>query len=388
MKHAPHPSLPAILFGGPPHSGKSVLIYSVSQALRRRGVPHYVLRACPDGEGDWANESDQTLVQTIRDKGDFTPNFMAEMVSYLQKRQMPLLVDVGGKPRPWQETIFTHCTHAVLLIRADAPHAPQEWTERLTRHNLPLIAQLTSQLQGENSVTSHDPLTGLITQLERGQQAQGASFTALVNLLEQILTQPAQQASRQHQQQLAAAWHFVDVGNMPAELGRMDGRWQPADLPPLLRRLPADQPIALYGRAPVWVYTCAARHTHAAPFQQFDSRLGWIRPPTLTLGDLAPAQAAPSFWQTRWDNWHGLPLLELQLASQLLDLETAHHLPLPPIPTDQPLIISGKLPLWFSTALARQLAHLPLLAFFQPQVGAVVIHATDSAYPVGHVLPS
>ncbi|MCA9981656.1 MAG: hypothetical protein KDD89_12505, partial [Anaerolineales bacterium] len=89
MKHAPQSSFPAILFGGPPHSGKSVLIYSVSQALRTRGVPHYVLRACPDGEGDWANESDQTLVQTIRNKGDFTPQFIAEMANYLQKRQMP-----------------------------------------------------------------------------------------------------------------------------------------------------------------------------------------------------------------------------------------------------------------------------------------------------------
>ncbi len=46
---------PAILVGGPPHSGKSVLTYSLTQALRRRGVDHYVLRAAPDGEGDWAN---------------------------------------------------------------------------------------------------------------------------------------------------------------------------------------------------------------------------------------------------------------------------------------------------------------------------------------------
>ena len=51
--------LPAVLIGGPPHSGKSVLIYSLSQALRARGVAHYALRACPDGEGDFSNETDQ-----------------------------------------------------------------------------------------------------------------------------------------------------------------------------------------------------------------------------------------------------------------------------------------------------------------------------------------
>lgn len=31
-------TLPAILFGGPPHSGKSVLAYHVSRDLRERGI--------------------------------------------------------------------------------------------------------------------------------------------------------------------------------------------------------------------------------------------------------------------------------------------------------------------------------------------------------------
>jgi len=43
---------PALMIGGPPHSGKSVLAYSLTQALRARQIDHYLLRACPDGEGD------------------------------------------------------------------------------------------------------------------------------------------------------------------------------------------------------------------------------------------------------------------------------------------------------------------------------------------------
>ena len=57
--------LPAVLVGGPPHSGKSVLIYSLSQALRARGIDHYALRACPDGEGDWSNEALPQLVLSL-----------------------------------------------------------------------------------------------------------------------------------------------------------------------------------------------------------------------------------------------------------------------------------------------------------------------------------
>src|SRR5512136_651193 len=65
--------LPAVLVGGPPHSGKSVLAYALSRALRERGVAHYLLRACPDGEGDWSQEAEQSLVRQIRIKGSYTP---------------------------------------------------------------------------------------------------------------------------------------------------------------------------------------------------------------------------------------------------------------------------------------------------------------------------
>ena len=45
-------SLPAILIGGPPHAGKSVLFYSLTHALRERHIPHHAIRACLDGEGE------------------------------------------------------------------------------------------------------------------------------------------------------------------------------------------------------------------------------------------------------------------------------------------------------------------------------------------------
>src|SRR5579884_757693 len=48
--------LPAVLVGGPPHAGKSVLFYQLTQALRERGIAHFAIRACPDGEGDWFHE--------------------------------------------------------------------------------------------------------------------------------------------------------------------------------------------------------------------------------------------------------------------------------------------------------------------------------------------
>ncbi len=40
--------LPAILIGGPPKVGKSVLTYNLTRELRRFNIPHYVFRASAD----------------------------------------------------------------------------------------------------------------------------------------------------------------------------------------------------------------------------------------------------------------------------------------------------------------------------------------------------
>jgi len=63
-------TLPAVALGGPPHSGKSVLAYSLTQALRARDVPHYLLRAYPpDYEGDWFFAAEPETVRHLRFKG-------------------------------------------------------------------------------------------------------------------------------------------------------------------------------------------------------------------------------------------------------------------------------------------------------------------------------
>ncbi len=59
--------LPAILIGGPPNAGKSVLLYNLTQALYERGVRHHILRACPDGEGNYFQEGHPVTVSSLRE---------------------------------------------------------------------------------------------------------------------------------------------------------------------------------------------------------------------------------------------------------------------------------------------------------------------------------
>ncbi len=137
---------PAEMIGGPPHSGKSVLVYALSQAQ----VAHYVLRACPDGEGDWSQETSKDQVRLSRQKGQFSDEFVEGVRHDIERRHLPLLVDVGGKPTLEQEQIVRACTHAVLL--SATPEGLAEWRERAERCGLILIAELQSVLQGEDRI--------------------------------------------------------------------------------------------------------------------------------------------------------------------------------------------------------------------------------------------
>src|SRR5947209_11210346 len=149
--------LPAVLVGGPPHAGKSVLFYQLTQALRELGVPHHAIRACPDGEGNWFHEGDPDTVSRIRvSQGSEWPATFVQRISQdLEHRCLPLLVDMGGKPKPSQESLFRFCTHSILLLRVDKPEATQHWERLVTENNLLPLARFFSLENGNSTVTSH-----------------------------------------------------------------------------------------------------------------------------------------------------------------------------------------------------------------------------------------
>ncbi len=150
--------LPAILFGGPPHAGKSVLIYSLSQALRKCNIDHYAIRANPDGEGDWSQEIAKNEFDVIRHKSDWTPEFVQSICRDLEGRQLPFLVDIGGRPEEWQKCILNQCTHSVLLLHPDEEHTIQFWHQLVESSSLVPLAVLYSKLEGNSTITSTEPI--------------------------------------------------------------------------------------------------------------------------------------------------------------------------------------------------------------------------------------
>jgi CRISPR-associated protein Csx3 len=376
---------PAVMIGGPPHSGKSVLAYSLSQALRAGGVVHYVLRAFPDGEGDWANEADQALVRRIRVKGEGTPQWIGRVCRDIARRHLPLIVDVGGRPSAWQEAVFDACTHAVLLTPDEA--ARSAWRRLAARHGLPVLADLRSVLAGEDRVDAPGPiLHGQIGGLERGRTARGPAFEALAGRLAALFAYDEAELRAAHLS-LAPAELVVELSRVGRAVGAGGEwqRWQPGHLPALLDYLPAATPLATYDRGPNWLYAALALHTYPEPLYQFDVRLGWVAPPELVV---APSPAEEAALIARPLARPGHTRLELVLAEDYLDYGEADGLSVPPLAVDTGVVLSGKLPMWMWTALARAYAHAPWLAVFQPQLGgrAVVVASREVEVAVGSLV--
>lgn len=368
--------LPAVLIGGPPHTGKSVLAYSLTRVLRARNVPHYVLRAYPDGEGDWANESDQELVRAIRVKGFGSPEWIARINRDLDRRHLPLIVDVGGKPTAWQETVFDHCTHAIVLARDEASRA--EWLARVERHGLVLLADVYSDLNGQDELRESETiLRGTLAGLERGQVARGVLFDALVNRLAILFAYSGDELRALHLAH-APTELVLELNRLGKTLNALDpnGNWLPSALPRVLDYLPSATSLALYDRAPNWLYAALALFVHPAPLYQFDVRLGWVTPPTLELG--TPPEDSPLLIHLTRQADHAR--IELQLRESYLDYTQAEGLVVPKVPDDTPIVLSGKLPLWLWSVLAITYARASWLGIYQPQLnGAVIVSANESA---------
>lgn len=352
---------PAVAIGGPPHAGKSVLAYSLSQALRARDVQHYVLRAYPDGEGDWANEAQQELVRRIRIKDWGSPRWVERISRDILNRHLPLIVDVGGRPTPWQEAILDCCTHLVLLHRdEDSRH---RWRNLARRHGLPFLADLRSELHGEQVVEEEGHiLQGVITGLERGTMASGLAFDALLGRLCLLFAYSPEEIRQAHMAQ-APAETVVDLARLARALGADPDRWQPEDLPRMLEYLPEGVPLGLYGRGPAWIYAAVANLTHPSPFHQFDVRLGWVGPPALTFEEKGGEGPLHVQVCTREDYIR----LEVSIEGSYLDYAEAQGVGLPPIPQGKGVILSGKLPLWLWTGLALAYRTAPWVAVYQPQ---------------------
>lgn len=374
--------LPAVMFGGPPHAGKSVLFYSLTQALRERGIRHHAIRACPDGEGNWSQESDQETVSRIRQRGQWSDLFVRRLSQDLSHRGLPFLVDMGGRPQGSQRSLFGLCTHSILLVKENEPALTVLWDDLVTEHALQPLARVHSRLEGEEVLTARTPLIeGTITGLVRAKEkrAGGVVFDALLERVAALFTSYSPQELERafFEQAPSELLNLYEV--VPTK------RWQPEMLPLLLADVPRHLALSVYGAAPNWVYAALAAHTDPYPFYQFDPRLPfWLQPLSLRFG----TEPCPQI-QITLSSGEEATLLSVLIPSKHLDYFQPDPLPFPHVPPERGLVLSGAMPYWLLTALVRlyQRAGVAWIASYQvPLEGAVVVSSRVPTYTPGDLI--
>lgn len=171
---------PAVLIGGPPNSGKSVLANALRLTLTKAAPQrsHYLFRANWDGEGNHTFETpDLTLAEQLRshhnrrlhhqqDAPDLIQQFFQDRGQELFNiRQMVdlTLVDVGGVPDIVKLPVIEQCTH-YLIISNDLQKV-QSWRELCDQFcTCPLepLALIHSVLANHIAVIQEQPLLVLI----------------------------------------------------------------------------------------------------------------------------------------------------------------------------------------------------------------------------------
>ncbi len=362
---------PSVLIAGAPHTGKSVLSYLLTQHLRQMDIPHYLLRAAPDGEGDWFFHGPPDNVYLLRasKKHPFTEAFTLKMLNVIRNRHLPLLVDMGGKPRGSQFGILNACTHAVLLYRDETERS--RWSEWLVAHNVHIIAEFQSKREGPDVLWSSRPrLTGVISGLERdaARRQVGLVFGALLETLAGIFSYDAQELRQEHLR--TAPLQPLETDRLARQVsGRAVAHyhWQPQDLATLARDFPQQDSYALYGRGPAWLTAFVAAQVHPAPLALFDARFGWLalprlrREPPYTLHvEAHPRQG-------------GCTRLEFSLPGGFIEPEMLSCAPVD-VPRDSGILLSGRLPLWAYAALTVSFLRTnPWVAVYDPALDAFVV---------------
>lgn len=375
---------PAILLAGPPHSGKSVLSYLLTEHLRQMRVQHYLLRAVPDGEGDWYLSGNQELVRALRvdHKRGFSGGFVAHMRKVIEQRRVPLLVDIGGRPQGDQFGLIEACSHSILLHREAADCA--EWQGHLARFGLQPVAELQSQQAADDRILETRPvLTGIISGLERDldQRKAGATFGALLDRVAGIFNLSDQQLERLHLSD--APYPALIERELARSLGMPVEQkvfWQLEALPALQGLVRAGEAAALYGRGPVWLAAMLAAQSLPAPFSIFDMRFGWVDAPPVRHAPHPSLQVTYTAAETGgvWAN--------IQLSKEGI-LEPG-KLTIAAPPTADGIILSGKLPRWAFAALTRFFAKTHAwVATHDPNFNrAIVVFSRSQSMPPGMVL--
>lgn len=357
-----------VAIGGPPHSGKTVIMGLLRALLSRDKF--VVVEAAPDGEGitGWSFEADPELVRAVRRKGKFLPQFVEWVARSVRASTAPItLVDLGGmlldesgkfvpvgiSLTPQNERIMRECTHLIVIASPKYAEAVPVWILEAERLGVKPLAILESILEGADDeiFSKGDPLRARITKLEReNPPLDSATAKAVAGRLIE-LTGEAKVADGSE----AADVNFVQLAeelDLPLKNGGPDRDWEPSVLPHLIEvvseRVSGKTEIKLWGNLPAGFPYHGLACALPGIVRYYDPKLGYV-----PAYDLAISAEPGQFlsWRTQERDFYSL--VEFTIPGQIFDVFYLPLVSVPPVTFSEGMIVSGKAPWWLTGAICR-----------------------------------
>jgi CRISPR-associated protein Csx3 len=414
-----------VAVGGPPHSGKTVLMGLFRGLLPREKF--CVVEAAPDGEGitGWSFEGDPELVRAVRRKGKFLEEFVGWVVDSVRNSTMPItLVDLGGmllaedgsfsptgvRLTPQNESIVRECDYLIVIANPHYAEASARWQAEGERLGAKPVAILESVLIGaeDELFSAGPPLRARITALERENPPVGsATARALADLLLRLAGDggPGVDGSE------AADVNFPRLAeglNLPLRNGGPDRDWFPGILTQLVafvRSAAADrEAVNLWGNcssgAPYHALACGLPQR----VRYFDPKIGSY----VALPDVAPSGEGSQVLEWRLQGREDYSFVEFSIPRQIFPVGNLPLVIPPAVTRAKGVVLSGKGPWWLTGTICRAYHRTGVawVAAFVPRESArrdsegqkwsernpglapaVVVASRDPAVPVGSVIP-
>lgn len=413
-----------VAIGGPPHSGKTVLMGLLRALLPRDKFT--VVEAAPDGEGvtGWSFESDPNLVKAVRRKGKFLEEFVSWVCDSVRNSAMPLtLVDLGGmlvaedgsfsptgkKLTPQNERIVRECDYLIVIANPNYAEAAKVWIEEGIRLGAKPLAVLESVLTGADDevLEAEIPLRARITKLERETPPiESLTARAVAQLLENLASKETGVDGSER-----ADVNFPRLAeslSIPVRNGGPDRDWFPSITPSLVSFVQATTfertEINLWGNCsagfPYHAIACGVPQK----VRYFDPKIGSY----VALPEVEPQDKGSQVLDWRIEERNDHSFAEFIIPRQVFDVKNLPLVIPPAVAHGKGAIVSGKGPWWLTGTIARAYArsNVSWVAVFIPQESArcdsegkkwseknlgfapaVVISSSDPAVKVGVVIP-
>lgn len=413
-----------VAIGGPPHSGKSVLI-----AILRLLLPQYlyaIVEAAPDGEGitGWSHEAVQELVKVVRHKGKFLPEFVEWVCDSIRNSKAPItfadlggmlldaednFVEVGVKLTPQNERILSECDYLIVIASAKYAEAVPVWIKEADRLGVRSLAILESVLTGTDDEVFElgVPFKARITRLDRKAPPVGSTTArALASLLEEMAGDAVEIDGSE-----VADVNFPRLAedlDLPIHHAGVNRDWAPAVASGLLQLVSA----TMAGRREVNLWgNCSAGWPYHALACGLAQRVRYYDPKVsmgyVPLPDVQPHGEGRCNLDWRVEKRDEYSLAEYTIPRQIFDVKDLPAVIPPAVTRGKGVVICGKGPWWLTGTLCRSYARAGVawVAVFTPQESsrvlangatwselnpdcgpAVVVASCDPQIPIGTVV--